>query len=81
MRIGLAAWTVLVVAFLWLPLLLIALYAFNSSNIQDWPISGLSTKWFGEAWDNQEVRDALVPVAIITLYLILMRRLGAFEAL
>jgi putative spermidine/putrescine transport system permease protein len=59
MRIGLAAWTVLVVAFLWLPLLLIALYAFNSSNIQDWPLPGLSTKWFHTAWEDQEVRDAL----------------------
>jgi putative spermidine/putrescine transport system permease protein len=59
LRIGLAAWTVLVVAFLWLPLLLICLYAFNSSNIQDWPLPGFSTKWFSEAWDNQEVREAL----------------------
>jgi putative spermidine/putrescine transport system permease protein len=59
LRIGLAAWTVLVVAFLWLPLLLICLYAFNSSNIQDWPLPGFSTKWFSVAWDDQEVRDAL----------------------
>jgi putative spermidine/putrescine transport system permease protein len=58
-RIGLAAWTVLVVLFLWIPLLIIGLYAFNSSNIQDWPIPGLSLKWFGEAWDNPDVRDAL----------------------
>jgi putative spermidine/putrescine transport system permease protein len=58
-RIGLAAWTTLVVAFLWLPLILIGLYAFNSSNIQDWPLPGLSTRWFGEAWDNPDVRAAL----------------------
>jgi putative spermidine/putrescine transport system permease protein len=58
-RLGLAAWTVLVVLFLWLPLVIIGLYAFNSSNIQDWPIPGLSLKWFGEAWDNPDVRDAL----------------------
>jgi putative spermidine/putrescine transport system permease protein len=58
-RIGLAAWTVLVVLFLWLPLVIIGLYAFNSSNIQDWPIPGLSLKWFGEAWDNPDVRGAL----------------------
>jgi putative spermidine/putrescine transport system permease protein len=59
-RISLLVWTVLVVLFLWLPLLLIGLYAFNESNIQDWPISGLSLKWFGEAWDNPAVRDAFV---------------------
>jgi putative spermidine/putrescine transport system permease protein len=59
-RVGLLLWTVLVALFLWLPLLLIGLYAFNESNIQDWPISGLSLKWFGEAWDNPAVRDAFV---------------------
>jgi putative spermidine/putrescine transport system permease protein len=58
-RIGLVAWTVLVMAFLWLPLLLIIVYAFNKSNIQSWPISGFTTKWFRAAWDAQEVRDAI----------------------
>jgi putative spermidine/putrescine transport system permease protein len=59
LRLGLAAWTLFVVLFLWIPLLIIGLYAFNSSNIQDWPIPGLSLKWFGEAWDNPDVREAL----------------------
>jgi putative spermidine/putrescine transport system permease protein len=56
-RIGLLAATVVVVLFLWIPLVVIGVYAFNESNIQSWPISGFSTKWFGEAWDNPEVRD------------------------
>ena len=34
-------------------------YAFNASNIQSWPIAGFSTKWFSQAWDDPEVRDAL----------------------
>ena len=34
-------------------------YAFNSSNIQSWPIPGFTTKWFSAAWNDQEVRDAL----------------------
>jgi len=59
-RIGLVVWTILVVCFLWFPLVIIGGYAFNSSNIQDWPIPGLSLKWFGEAWANAEVRDALL---------------------
>src|SRR5262249_17490752 len=56
-RIGLRVATGIVVAFLWIPLLIIGVYAFNESNIQSWPISGFSFKWFGEAWDNPEVRD------------------------
>ena len=59
-RLSLGAWAVLVVAFLWIPLLLICVYAFNSSNIQSWPIAGFSTKWFSTAWNDQEARDALV---------------------
>jgi putative spermidine/putrescine transport system permease protein len=59
-RIALTAWTLLVVLFLWIPLVIIGLYAFNKSNIQTWPIPGLSLKWFGDAWDNSEVRDALL---------------------
>ena len=59
-RIGLVVWTTLVVLFLWIPLVIIGVYAFNKSNIQDWPIDGFSVKWFGEAWNNSEVRDAFV---------------------
>jgi len=58
-RIGLWAWGVLIVAFLWIPLAIMALYAFNSSNIQSWPIPGFTTKWFTEAWNDDEVRTAL----------------------
>src|SRR3954465_8908327 len=59
-RLTLGTWTLLVVLFLWIPLVLICVYAFNSSNIQSWPIAGFSTKWFHTAWQNQEARDALV---------------------
>src|SRR5919197_1221655 len=59
-RFSLAVWALLVVLFLWVPLVLICVYAFNSSNIQSWPIAGLSTKWFRAAWNNRDARDALV---------------------
>ena len=59
LRIGLWAWTALVFAFLWLPLAIMAVYAFNSSNLQSWPIPGITTHWFSVAWHDQEVRDAL----------------------
>jgi putative spermidine/putrescine transport system permease protein len=57
-RIVLGAWSVLVVLFLWIPLALIVLYAFNKSNVQSWPISSYSTRWFHRAWDP-EVRTSL----------------------
>jgi putative spermidine/putrescine transport system permease protein len=58
-RIGLGLWALLVIAFLWIPLLIMAVYAFNSSNVQSWPIPGLSTKWFAAAWHDEEVRAAI----------------------
>ena len=59
LKIGLWVWAALVVAFLWLPLAIMAVYAFNSSNLQSWPIPGFTTHWFSVAWHDQEVRDAL----------------------
>ena len=58
-RLGLGAWTVLVVLFLWVPLAIILVYAFNSSNIQSWPIPGFTLHWFEVAWNDSEARDAL----------------------
>jgi putative spermidine/putrescine transport system permease protein len=59
MRIGLGAATTLVVAFLWIPILIIMAYAFNGSVLQTWPISNLTLHWFHEAWVDQEVRSSL----------------------
>ena len=59
-RAGLAVWTLAVVLFLWLPLLIILVYAFNTSNIQSWPIPGFTTHWFSVAWHDQEARSALM---------------------
>src|SRR5437762_9508036 len=58
-RIALRLTTFLVVAFLWIPLLIIMLYAFNSSTIQSWPISSYTFHWFRDAWHDQDVRSAL----------------------
>jgi putative spermidine/putrescine transport system permease protein len=58
-RIALRAWVVLVVLFLFTPIVLILVYAFNASNIQTWPIAGFSLRWFGSAFANEEIRTAL----------------------
>jgi len=57
-RLGLATWSGLVIAFLWIPLVIIAVYAFNSSNIQSWPIPGWTLHWFSVAWHNQQARQS-----------------------
>jgi putative spermidine/putrescine transport system permease protein len=52
-------WVALVVLFLFAPIAVVCLYAFNTSNVQGWPIAGLSTKWFTVAWHDPQVRAAL----------------------
>jgi len=58
-RLGLQLWVGLVLLFLFIPILLIFFYAFNTSNIQSWPIPGLTLKWFNSTWEDPDVRAAL----------------------
>jgi putative spermidine/putrescine transport system permease protein len=46
-------------AFIYFPLVVIAIYAFNENISQTWPIESYTTKWFSVAWNNPDVRDAL----------------------
>ncbi|MEX2211828.1 MAG: ABC transporter permease [Gaiellaceae bacterium] len=58
-RVLLQLGTGLTLAFIYLPLLVIGLYAFNRNVTQKWPIEQYSLKWFSVAWENEAVRDAL----------------------
>jgi putative spermidine/putrescine transport system permease protein len=46
-------------AFIYMPLFVIGLYAFNKNVTQAWPIENYSTRWFSIAFHNEAVRDAL----------------------
>src|SRR5713226_6538715 len=59
-KLALRVWVALVLLFLFFPILLIFFYAFNTSNIESWPIRGLTLKWFTASWNDQEIRTALV---------------------
>lgn len=56
----LRTWAALILLFLFTPILLIFVYAFNTSNIESWPIPGLTLKWFTSTWNDAEVRSALL---------------------
>jgi putative spermidine/putrescine transport system permease protein len=60
LRVALRIWVGIVLAFLFIPIALIVLYAFNSSNIESWPISGFSLHWFSVAWHDPQVRSAFL---------------------
>jgi putative spermidine/putrescine transport system permease protein len=58
-RIVLRLGALVTLAFIYLPLFIIGLYAFNRNVTQAWPIEKYSTKWFAEAFHDDAVRDAL----------------------
>jgi len=58
-RIALRIATIAVLVFIYAPLAVIAIYAFNSSTNQAWPLAGLSFQWFERAFEQSGVRDAL----------------------
>ncbi|HEX2766565.1 MAG TPA: ABC transporter permease [Candidatus Limnocylindria bacterium] len=59
-RVGLRVATGFVLAFLYLPLIILVIYAFNSSRLQAWPPAGFTLHWFAEAAGNTSLREAIL---------------------
>ncbi len=59
-KIALRAAVALVLAFIYIPLLVIVVEAFNSSRILKWPPPGFTFSWFGKAFESGSAREALV---------------------
>jgi putative spermidine/putrescine transport system permease protein len=72
----------MILVFLYVPLVIIVLYAFNDSIGQAWPIEQYTTKWFGIAWRSQQVREALLHslqvAAVATLVALALGSAAAF---
>src|SRR5215213_5937118 len=46
-------------AFIYIPLLVIAIYAFNGGTTLKWPLDSVTTHWFGDAIHDSGARNAL----------------------
>ena len=55
--LGLA--TAATLLFIYLPIALIVIYAFNTNRVPTWPPAGFTLDWFGKAAQSSEIRDAL----------------------
>jgi putative spermidine/putrescine transport system permease protein len=81
-RLALRIWVVLVLLFLFIPMVVIFLYAFNTSKIEAWPIEGFTLKWIQVTLNDAQVVSAVrlsVEVALATTVLALI--LGSLAAL
>jgi putative spermidine/putrescine transport system permease protein len=47
-------------AFIYVPLIVIGVYAFNSSKILEWPPPGFTLHWFTVAFENESVKEAFL---------------------
>ena len=55
----LGGYFVLLAIFLYAPLAVMIIFAFNDSFVQTFPWSGFTTKWFHNAFSNTELIDSL----------------------
>jgi len=81
-RIAIRTGVILVLAFLYIPLLIVVVYSFSGDIGQTWPITSFTTKYYAEAWRNPDVRTALatsIQVALAaTVLAFLLGSLAAF---
>ncbi|MCW5751890.1 MAG: ABC transporter permease [Alphaproteobacteria bacterium] len=76
----LAAWTVLVLLFLFAPLFVVALFSFNESSISRFPIRGFTLAWYQKLFANTALHEALwnsLIVAIATVAISTALGIGA----
>jgi len=60
LRIGLWVRAAAVMLYLYLPIALIILYAYDNTIIESWPISSFTLHWFSVAWNDPNVRSAFI---------------------
>jgi putative spermidine/putrescine transport system permease protein len=81
MRIFLRVVSLLVLGFIYLPLIVLAIYAFNASRIQVWPPVGFTLQWFAEAAANpgviKAVTNSLIVASIATAIALALGTLAA----
>jgi putative spermidine/putrescine transport system permease protein len=80
-RILLRLASVGVLAFIYLPIVVLAIYAFNTSRLQAWPPAGLTLHWFFEAANNptviRAVGNSLLAASLATVFALILGTLAA----
>jgi putative spermidine/putrescine transport system permease protein len=81
LKIALRVWVALVLLFLFVPILLIVVYAFDPATVESWPIHGFTTHWFTVALNDPAVRQAfLLSVKVAALATAIALVLGSAVA-
>ncbi len=78
---GLRAYAIGYLIFLYAPILLLPVFAFNDSKVIAFPLSGFTTGWFVEMWSDAQLFNALKNSMIISMSTsVLATTFGIFAA-
>jgi putative spermidine/putrescine transport system permease protein len=73
--------TIAVLAFIYLPIVVLVIYAFNPSRIQTWPPTGFTLDWFVEAANNPSIiaalKNSLIAATVATSLALILGTLAA----
>jgi len=59
-RVGVRVLAIITLGFLYLPLLILAIHAFNASQFLAWPPTGFTLRWFADAATNPALHRAVI---------------------
>lgn len=75
------AWTVVVLVFLWLPLLLVVLFSFHKTSGLSLPFEGFSTRWYRDLFNDEAATDAFGrSVRVAALVTVITASIGTLAA-
>jgi spermidine/putrescine transport system permease protein len=78
---GFRAYTIGYLIFLYAPIVLLPLFAFNDSRVIAFPLQGFTTNWFKEMWADVTLWNAVKNSAIISISVaVISTTLGLFAA-
>lgn len=63
---GLRVYTICYLIFLYAPIILLPMFAFNDSKVIAFPLKGFTTDWFVEMWGNPNLRKAVKNSLIVS---------------
>src|SRR5256886_10772980 len=66
-RGAVSVWALLVFVFLFAPIVLLVVFSFNANRYGTFPITGWTGKWYGQVFNDYQIRDALTTTIRIAL--------------
>ena len=64
---GLRVYTLIYLAFLYAPIVLLPIFAFNNATVIAFPLQGFTTNWFVQMAENPTLRQALLNSLLIAV--------------